>query len=990
VADAVLTATPEEVRVSFPILKTDRTPDGDLMVYGRVTDGTVDTDNQIVNPDWSGRALKSWLTSGGNLRVQHQAMRDPAGVGLEIDIDRDGDGAHWLKALVVEPVAQRLVEKGALRAFSVGIMRPKVIRHTKAIGGEIVDGEMGEVSLVDRPANRNCAFTLVKSDTSGEAQWVGELEGDADVISKMADAAPSPAVIAKMLNGRSEPETVPQPAQGVVPGGPFADPVAVRLNEAIQADKRDFSASQRASAADSGAAMSDGSFPVKNGEDLSNAIHLAGHGKDPAAARAHIKRRAAALGLSDKIPDSWKADGSDVDIAKGDLPSCQPCHGSGKQDGEKCSACGGSGMMKKSESEPGAAKADGTGASSACTTCNGSGKIRGGSLSCPDCGSHAKPDASSRMPGAKKASKPRPSPAAMADEGSGNGPDDGPADDDAEGREAGNKAGKPRKKNKSLACSGCGCAALKGAAFCRGCGAQFTGKGADPAAGTGSPATRRLPVHREPDGDQMEIFEESAGMTDGDEHGTYQEPSPTWAGKGGKGGDPAAGVTGMPGTKRKPSSPHHVEPPVPEWPDGEGGESGSAIMSSAGTEAAGAGGTSKAAEAPYTLARMHDAFCAAWPAQAALDEYPSLKSVADAVAVEEIQQAAVTAIGTGDFEAGAALAAVAAAGEVIKAAGAEELADARARLHKSFTDMYPSAHPSPGSVEPGMFQRGYITGGHASMSAEPAKPQPPAKIPQPARGASSFRRGELSAGHERPSPGSRKALTAIAGMQVMHDHIAGMYPDLCPMGTAVPPEPSEAVKTAVDPAAALEELAAKIRAGEITGEQARAHAASGTWMRKQDDAEPAPRMTATLVAKAAGKKKKKAGASLAGAVQASITKALGTLPTRDEIGDLIGGYQSQADAQATQIQQLQDLVAKLGSQPDPAQAPNRGIAVSSGIQASGGAGGAFPAERRSLVDEAAMQERDAKLKFARSLAQSGDPIQRELANAQISKLLMAP
>jgi hypothetical protein len=62
--------------------------------------------------------------------------------------------------------------------------------------------------------------------------------------------------------------------------------------------KRDFSASERRHDAGTGAAMPDGSFPIENAEDLSNARRLAGKAKDPAAARAHIERRAKALGLA--------------------------------------------------------------------------------------------------------------------------------------------------------------------------------------------------------------------------------------------------------------------------------------------------------------------------------------------------------------------------------------------------------------------------------------------------------------------------------------------------------------------------------------------------------------------------------------------------------------------------------------------------------------------------------------------------------------------
>lgn len=71
--------------------------------------------------------------------------------------------------------------------------------------------------------------------------------------------------------------------------------------------KREFSAKDRAHLADTGAAMSGGGFPIQNGSDLKNAIRAIGRAKDPSAAKAHIKTRARALGLSDLIPDTWKA-----------------------------------------------------------------------------------------------------------------------------------------------------------------------------------------------------------------------------------------------------------------------------------------------------------------------------------------------------------------------------------------------------------------------------------------------------------------------------------------------------------------------------------------------------------------------------------------------------------------------------------------------------------------------------------------------------------
>lgn len=83
--------------------------------------------------------------------------------------------------------------------------------------------------------------------------------------------------------------------------------------------KRDFTQEQRDAAASSGAALPDGSFPLKNEQDLKNAIRLAGKASDPAKAKSHIKTRASALGLTDLIPDTWKRDSGDLEMTKEEL-----------------------------------------------------------------------------------------------------------------------------------------------------------------------------------------------------------------------------------------------------------------------------------------------------------------------------------------------------------------------------------------------------------------------------------------------------------------------------------------------------------------------------------------------------------------------------------------------------------------------------------------------------------------------------------------------
>lgn len=53
-------------------------------------------------------------------------------------------------------------------------------------------------------------------------------------------------------------------------------------------------------------AMLDGSFPIRNTQDLKDAIRSVGRAKDPAAARRWIKKMARELGETDLLPEDWK------------------------------------------------------------------------------------------------------------------------------------------------------------------------------------------------------------------------------------------------------------------------------------------------------------------------------------------------------------------------------------------------------------------------------------------------------------------------------------------------------------------------------------------------------------------------------------------------------------------------------------------------------------------------------------------------------------
>ena len=148
----------ETTNVYANIIKMDDNGDGTLTVYGKATDSGLDIDQQICDPVWLDTAMPEWFMSGGNIREQHSNIA--AGVAKEYEAKADG---HYISALVVDPVSVKKVQNRVLRGFSIGIKSPRVVKDTKAVNGRIIDGQIVEVSLVDRPANPSCQLVLAKS-----------------------------------------------------------------------------------------------------------------------------------------------------------------------------------------------------------------------------------------------------------------------------------------------------------------------------------------------------------------------------------------------------------------------------------------------------------------------------------------------------------------------------------------------------------------------------------------------------------------------------------------------------------------------------------------------------------------------------------------------------------------------------------------------------------------------------------------------------------
>lgn len=85
----------------------------------------------------------------------------------------------------------------------------------------------------------------------------------------------------------------------------------------VELEKRDVSDKEREKLADKGHAMPDGSYPIANTSDLSNAIQAIGRAKNPDAVKQHIKRRAKDLGATDSLPDTWKVEATTGGLKKG-------------------------------------------------------------------------------------------------------------------------------------------------------------------------------------------------------------------------------------------------------------------------------------------------------------------------------------------------------------------------------------------------------------------------------------------------------------------------------------------------------------------------------------------------------------------------------------------------------------------------------------------------------------------------------------------------
>ncbi len=171
----------DKLNFSFPINMVKKEQ---RIVSGIATADNVDKSNDIVDFAASEIAFKNWQ---GNIREMHA----PIAVGKAISYKpikmKDADGKEY-NAIEVEAYISKGAEStwqkildGTLRAFSIGgkIMKKEILAgklHNNRPINVIKEYELGELSLVDNPANALATIDLVKMDTDGKLGYVLETD----------------------------------------------------------------------------------------------------------------------------------------------------------------------------------------------------------------------------------------------------------------------------------------------------------------------------------------------------------------------------------------------------------------------------------------------------------------------------------------------------------------------------------------------------------------------------------------------------------------------------------------------------------------------------------------------------------------------------------------------------------------------------------------------------------------------------------------------
>jgi hypothetical protein len=316
--------------------------DGTYLVSGRISDTTLDLDQERCDAEWLGKAATAWFKDYGNVREMHQ----PVAVGKAKSLTGSGVNGFDITAKVVDPGAIVKLENDIYTGFSIGIKGTRYDRSEKALsiapGGIINGGKIIEVSLVDVPANPNAKFVVAKAAEIGDVatagnppcsecggvgktlvdgNWTecdkcdGDGQGKNDILPGLNSGPDEHGEVGKtvltdiygaeLTTKAGDPDCKTCKGSGKIKDGHVDCPDCVDKGVEPDEYKKAYTDKERQASAAKGNALPGGGFPIENKTDLQNAIDAFGRAKDKAATKALIIRRAKELDAVSLLPDSW-------------------------------------------------------------------------------------------------------------------------------------------------------------------------------------------------------------------------------------------------------------------------------------------------------------------------------------------------------------------------------------------------------------------------------------------------------------------------------------------------------------------------------------------------------------------------------------------------------------------------------------------------------------------------------------------------------------
>lgn len=385
---------------------------------------------------------------------------------------------------------------------------------------------------------------------------------------------------------------------------------------------------------------------------------------------------------------------------------------------------------------------------------------------------------------------------------------------------------------------------------------------------------------------------------------------------------------------------------------------------------------------PYGLRRLHDATCAAYSWMSVKAAHPILEKNGIAAALGpsatnllfQMLEHEIAEDGGSGREArdiGHLAKAYALLAEFLgdEALEMSVFAEARSDLHKAFKSANPTAPDNltplgpPQNPNPGRFRRPYLSGGHANDNAKPGQH---ARIPDSSHvpNAGQFQRGLITSGHATDSPLNTGGGTHGVGTG---------------SGSATTPSKAPGESKAVDPDLVKTDARQRAQAALIAVHDTLAdnypdsclmamHTSDINYQPLPDVTEIDNRDTSTPKTTAA---------------TADLTKLMDTDVVKAALAELVEArfaterqtYKDSLDTQAEKLADLQRRYEEIARQPDPNQAPIRGMA---GLEQLLG--------KRSEEPRDEVVERERRItQYARWL-DSPDPQQREAARELLTKM----